>query len=68
MALAILADSAGDDELALTCYLDFKWEVIATSTQGQPWSLDQVRIKAWLEARASVGIEDSPIGREVHSA
>lgn len=67
LALAILAH-AGDTELALCLYQDFKWEFIAKLPQAQPWTLDRLTIKAWLEAQANVSVQDRPIGREVHSA
>ena len=56
LALAILADVTGDPELALSLYQDFKWECIAKLPQGQPWTLHQLRIRAWLAARANVQV------------
>ena len=47
LALAILADYLGDRE-AIRQYQDFKWDMIAGLPQGQPWSIKDVQIDAWL--------------------
>ena len=51
LALALLADAAGDDELALAWYYEFKWSLVASWDVDRPWSVDQQTVKAWLDAR-----------------
>ena len=45
LALAILADAIGDDEIALRHYQMFKRHIVAKLPQGRPWTLsvDAVR-------------------------
>ena len=52
LALAILLDTTGDEELALRNYQDFKWDVIAKFPMGQPFELTDVEIGKWLQTSA----------------
>jgi len=49
LALAILADHCGNDELALNLYQRFKWEVIAVLPRYQ-WTLTGRQIDVALES------------------
>ena len=47
LALAILADALGDDELALAHYQKFKFGVIA-KLQESPWRITQAEVRTWI--------------------
>jgi hypothetical protein len=48
LALALLADATGDDELALKHYQTFKHRIIASKSRHD-WSLTQDDIISWVE-------------------
>jgi len=52
LALALLADATGDDELALRYYQDFKRKVIAAIDQDT-WTIHQAKILHWVERKRS---------------
>ncbi len=47
LALALLADAMGRDELALAWYQDFKWAVIARIL-SESWTLTERQVNDWL--------------------
>lgn len=49
LALAILADSVGDD-LAQRYYLDFKTQCIALTPEGD-WEIEEAEVLRWLVTR-----------------
>lgn len=49
LALAILADQTGDDDLALKLYQRFKLEVVATWPQDAPWEINGADVEAWVD-------------------
>jgi Family of unknown function (DUF6166) len=55
LALAILADFTGDDELALELYQAFKWDVIAKLDMHQSHTITATDIAAWLGTQRSSG-------------
>jgi hypothetical protein len=48
LALAMVAAVAGDDELALTCYQDFKWGMVV-SLRGQFWEMRSADVADWVK-------------------
>lgn len=50
LALAILADYTGDDELAVELHQEFKWKVIAPIPNDRhSWILTEDEIRTWIE-------------------
>ena len=49
LALAILADATGDDELAVRMHQPFKTEIISGMPRGE-WELNTDFIREWIEA------------------
>lgn len=47
LALALLADATGDDEIALALYQTFKWNLVA-ALQKEEWRLDRQQVLAWV--------------------
>lgn len=58
LALAILCDATGDDELALAYYQLFKADIIAGFPSEQPFELHEDQIRAWLAAQPRVAPND----------
>lgn len=50
LALAMLCDATGDDELAQKYYQEFKFEVIAGLDRDH-WTLDADFVTGWVEGR-----------------
>lgn len=48
LALAILADATGDDNLALNLYQDFKFRKIAHLPQSESWQMSRESVLAWV--------------------
>ena len=51
LALAILADATGSDELALRYYQTFKFQKIAALDRGA-WEIDSAEVTAWVEQQS----------------
>ena len=49
LALAILLDYSGDDELAQKYYQQFKWDFVAG--WGDEWSISTAELEEWLKIR-----------------
>lgn len=49
LALALLADATGDDQLAIRLHQPFKWQFVAAF--GSSWSLTQNEILAWVKLK-----------------
>ena len=60
LALALLADATGDDEVALTHYLDYKKTVVEQWTWGEDWTLEWQDILGWLDSQ---GVEVKKLPR-----
>jgi len=48
LALAILADHLGNDQVAESLHQEFKWAKIATLSIDEPWELSAQLIDSWL--------------------
>ena len=57
LALAILLDSLGDDNLALTYYQDFKWSFIANAPR-EGFTISEEEIRDWLMSRGPIAEEE----------
>ena len=47
LALALLLDTCGNEEIALAWYQQYKWDVVAAL--GDSWELSQESIRDWLK-------------------
>lgn len=56
LAIAILADASGDDTRALAHYLEYRLDVIARLTPGQPFEISAVDARSWLSHRSTGGM------------
>ena len=50
LALALLADVTGDDDVAQKLYQAYKWEIIGRLPKG-PWEIAEEAIVAWIKAQ-----------------
>lgn len=48
LALALLLDWSGDEDLALRLYQQFKWEKVVRWPMEEDWSMKVSEIEAWL--------------------
>ena len=48
LALALLADHLGNDQVAVKLHQQFKWQVIARLPIDEPWEISSQEIDAWL--------------------
>ena len=48
LALAMLADHLGNDQVAVTLHQKFKWAVITGLRLDEPWELTGLEIDGWL--------------------
>lgn len=53
LALAVLADATGDDELAGWLYQSFKWQRIAKLDQDMGWELTHDEVLSWVRENVS---------------
>jgi hypothetical protein len=68
LALAILADALGNEDLAIELHQTFKWEFVA-KWKGDTWTMTSKQVQDWayehdqvrLDAEAGVSDEDSGI-------
>ena len=51
LALALLADAAGDDDLALYHHQNFKWAVIAVLPPNRGWRITSADIYSWIAGK-----------------
>jgi hypothetical protein len=65
LALALLADATGDDDLAQRHYQEFKFRVIAR-LQADHWQLTQAAISEWIENAEARRPEGHPAPEEPH--
>jgi hypothetical protein len=49
LALALLLDVTGDRDIALSHHQNFKWQVVASWAQDQPWQYSEEQIRSWLK-------------------
>jgi Family of unknown function (DUF6166) len=49
LALALLADASGDDELAISLHQKFKFDFVARLPRDSQWSTTDAMIINWLE-------------------
>jgi len=47
LALALLADATGDDNLAVKLHQSFKWAIIASLHRDHDWEISADAIQAW---------------------
>ncbi len=48
LALAMLADHLGKDEVAVHLHQQFKWNVISVLPIDEPWEISSQQIASWL--------------------
>lgn len=48
LALAILANATGSDEMAAAMYQDFKAEVVSRWAMDDDWEMEQIEVLAWV--------------------
>lgn len=53
LALALLLDVTGDMNIALRYHQNFKWQVVATWAQAQPWGYSEDQVRAWLKTQTA---------------